>query len=109
MTIRHRIFEPDHIAAHEHCSINRVELERSEICGCFYCTAIFPPDEIHSWIDEGRTSECPRCEIDAVIGSASGYPITREFLERMHAYWFDSVLAADEKVDKRYGKPKTID
>jgi hypothetical protein len=33
-----------------------------------------------------------KCEIDSIIGSASEFPITKEFLERMHAHWFDSVL-----------------
>lgn len=31
---------------------------------------------------------CPKCEIDSVIGSASGYPITKEFLERINAHSF---------------------
>jgi hypothetical protein len=34
------------------------------------------------------TARCPRCGIDSVIGSASGYPITREFLQTMKSYWF---------------------
>jgi len=54
--------------------------------------AIFPPGEIQSWQDAGQTAECPYCEIDSVIGSASGYPISQEFLERMRAHWFDSML-----------------
>jgi len=28
------------------------------------------------------------CGIDSVIGSASGYPITTEFLESMNRRWF---------------------
>jgi len=31
---------------------------------------------------------CPECGIDSVIGSDSGYPITRDFLKRMCDYWF---------------------
>jgi hypothetical protein len=27
--------------AHEHCSKHRKEIERSELCGCFYCEKIF--------------------------------------------------------------------
>ncbi len=88
MAIRHRIFEPDHIAAHEHCSTNRAEVERSEVCGCFYCMSVFPPSRITEWIDEGQTAICPECPVDSVIGSASGFPITREFLEKMHSHWF---------------------
>jgi len=76
------------MAAHKHCSLNRAELESSEVCGCFYCFAMFAPSEISEWIDQGQTAICPKCPVDSVIGSMSGYPVTREFLERMHAYWF---------------------
>ena len=62
----------------------------SEICGCFYCMAAFPPSEIADWIDEGKTALCPKCGIDAVIGSASGFPVERGFLRRMRRYWFES-------------------
>jgi acetone carboxylase gamma subunit len=37
---------------------------------------------------DGRTAVCPRCGIDSVIGSAAGYPLTREFLSAMEQYWF---------------------
>ncbi len=88
MPIRHHIFEPDYITAHKHSSNHRAELERSDLCGCFYCMAIFPPSEITEWIDEGLTAICPKCPVDSVTGSASGYPITKEFLEQMHSHWF---------------------
>jgi hypothetical protein len=75
-------------AAHKHCSNHRVELERSEICGCFYCLSTFPPSAISEWIDDGQTAMCPNCPVDSVLGSASGYPITRDFLQRMHDHYF---------------------
>jgi hypothetical protein len=31
---------------------------------------------------------CARCGIDSVIANASGYPITTEFLKKMHDHWF---------------------
>ena len=87
--------EPDHIGAHRHSIVHHDEVPRSERCGCFYCLAVFPPAEIEEWLQErlvdgreGRTALCPHCGIDAVIGSASGYSITPEFLQRMHDYWF---------------------
>ena len=84
--------EPDYVRAHKHSSRHRDELRRSELCGCFYCLEIYSPAEIEEWIDErdgvGTCALCPRCGIDSVIGSASGYPITREFLESMHRHWF---------------------
>jgi hypothetical protein len=78
----------DYILAHRHSIRHRSELERSTFCGCFYCLSIFSPSEIIGWIDDGQTAICPKCPVDSVIGSASGYPITTEFLKRMHDYWF---------------------
>ncbi len=75
-------------AAHKHCSLNRAELQTSSHCGCFYCFAIFGPVDISEWIDEEQTALCPKCGIDSVIGSTSGYPITAEFLHQMHDKWF---------------------
>jgi NAD-dependent SIR2 family protein deacetylase len=68
--------------------MHRAELEKSHLCGCFYCMASFSSSKIQQWIDQEQTALCPECEIDSVIGSASGFPITKEFLERMHAHWF---------------------
>ncbi len=84
--------ETEHIEAHKHCAMHRDEIEASDLCGCFYCKSIFQPSEIASWIDEldspRKTALCPRCGIDSVIGSASGFPITEEFLWRMYRHWF---------------------
>ena len=80
--------EPDHIRAHKHSCMHRAEIEASATCGCFYCSSIFPPSEIIEWIDHGQTAICPKCPVDSVIGSASAYPISREFLQRMYEHWF---------------------
>ncbi|OWK39493.1 hypothetical protein FRUB_06056 [Fimbriiglobus ruber] len=37
---------------------------------------------------EGNTALCPKCGIDSVIGTGSGYPVTAEFLEQMYEKWF---------------------
>lgn len=74
--------------AHGHSSNHREEIERSELCGCFYCEKVFSPAEIGEWIDGGKTAMCPRCGIDSVIGSASGFQLTKEFLHGMCDYWF---------------------
>ena len=89
--------EPDYIRAHEHSSRHREELLSSESCGCFYCLEIYGPLEITDWIDEdqngiGSCALCPKCGIDSVIGSASGFPVTGEFLGKMRLHWFDSSL-----------------
>ena len=77
-------------AGHDDSSDHGREVEASRICGCFYCCETFPPGEIEHWLEEGRgTALCPRCAIDAVIGSASGFPVAEPgFLRAMHAYWF---------------------
>lgn len=81
--------EPTDITAHKHSIRNRRELEASECCGCFYCLAIFKSEEIERWLNEGDgTALCPHCQIDSVIGSASGYPICPDFLKQMHNHWF---------------------
>jgi len=88
-----KIVEPDYIKAHKHSTDHRKEILECEQCGCFYCLAVFGPGEIKKWIDEveevGQTALCPVCGIDSVIGSKSGYPVMREFLEMMRRYWFD--------------------
>lgn len=77
-----------HLAAHRASSRHRAAIEASELCGCFHCLATFLPTEIVRWIYDD-TALCPRCTVDSVIGSASGYPVTEEFLRRMREHWFD--------------------
>ncbi len=76
------------LAAHKHSSKHRAELEKSEKCGCFFCLRIYSPSEIEDWTDGDNTAICPHCSVDSVIGDASGYPITKEFLQEMRNYWF---------------------
>jgi hypothetical protein len=80
----------DRIAAHKHSFKNHKEVMSSDICGCFYCLAIFAPSEITDWIndDNEKTAQCPKCGIDSVIGSAAGFPIEPTFLKQMNAHWF---------------------
>lgn len=81
--------EEDHIIAHKYSINHKPELEKDSICGCFYCLEIFKPDRIGSWLKDTRgTAMCPFCSIDSVIGESSGYPVTTQFLSRMHDYWF---------------------
>ena len=86
------------VEAHKTSIWHRSLILESKVCGCFYCLAIFKPCEIEEWTDfknskgqkteEGQTALCPKCSIDSVIGSESGYPITTEFLNKMHKHWF---------------------
>jgi len=98
------------IAAHRYSSNHRESVLASDVCGCFYCLSIFSPSEIEDWVDarkdetdineSGQTALCPRCGIDSVLGSASGYPITREFLQKMNDYWFQRTVPPNKGVHR---------
>jgi hypothetical protein len=75
--------------AHEHCSRHRVEIERSHNVGCFYCCQTYEASLIDIWVGEDDTALCTKCGIDAVVGDASGFPITdQSFLKSMNKVWF---------------------
>ena len=76
--------------AHKASFKNEESILRSKVCGCFYCRTTFPPSEVAliPEMDGKRTAWCPNCNIDAVLGDASGYPITPEFLKEMYDEWF---------------------
>lgn len=77
------------LATEYSCSfLNKPVIQESRVCGCFYCLAIFQPQEITDWFDDGKTAVCPKCSVDSVIGSASGFEITSEFLKQMREKYF---------------------
>lgn len=75
--------------AHAHSSHHREGIEHSAAVGCFYCCETYAPSLIEEWIDEENTALCPKCGIDSVIGTASGFPVTdTAFLKAMNKAWF---------------------
>ena len=79
--------------AHRHSADHCAEILASERCGCFHCCETYPPARIEEWIDAdaqgvGQTALCPVCGVDSVIGSASGFEVSSEFLQAMHRVWF---------------------
>lgn len=75
--------------AHDASFRDREQIERSNQCGCFSCCHIFPASEVTDYVSlDEPTSICPYCHIDSVIGDASGYPITEEFMWKMNKRWF---------------------
>ncbi|UCG92078.1 MAG: hypothetical protein JSV97_13665 [candidate division WOR-3 bacterium] len=81
------------VEAHKFSSKHRGAILKSEICGCFYCLELFPPDEITDWIDEddggiGQTALCPKCSVDSVVGSDDIKDLNKDFLRKMHEHWF---------------------
>ena len=86
--------DADLTVAYRHAVQHRVEVLHSDACGCFHCHAVFEPPAIKSWIDTGQTAVCPRCGMDAVIGSESGFALTEEFLDAMRRRWFKEAKIA---------------
>ncbi|CAN5736190.1 hypothetical protein BH20ACI4_BH20ACI4_06390 [soil metagenome] len=85
-----------HILAHNKSIFHKSDILSSEICGCFHCLEIFSPSKIEQWVDQNfedkeETAMCPKCAIDSVIGSASGFPITKHFLSKMRKHWFGHI------------------
>lgn len=78
------------IRAHSHCYHNIAEVRKSSLCGCFYCISTFSQERIEQTTDEGQTALCPICCMDTVIGSASGFTLSRPFLAEMHRYWLSA-------------------
>ena len=76
--------------AHSASFKNEDSVRQSKMCGCFSCKKIFPASEADFMPEsDGKlTAWCPYCNIDAVLGDASGFPITEEFLEKMNETWF---------------------
>lgn len=74
--------------AHKHAFRNRGELSRSSLAGCFYCEELYPATDINEWADDDETAICPRCPADTVIGDASGFVLSPEFLQAMNERWF---------------------
>ena len=97
------------VAAHKHTAFNEEELRRSERCVCMYCGNSVSAAEIDqpglpadadeqywpdgNWVadaDPGnRSAACPMCRIDALIGDASGFPISdRTFQIEFGTRWW---------------------
>jgi len=77
-------------AARKHNFRNKAEILNSELCGCISCYQTFEADAVVDWVEEEEdgtgqnyTAFCPLCSVDNVIGSASGYPITPDFLKAL--------------------------
>lgn len=85
--------DADHVSANPHSSQHREKVLASTQCGCFYCLAVFSPNEIREWVDagatgQGQTALCPICGIDSVLPDRAGIPLTLDSLTRMREHWF---------------------
>lgn len=75
-------------AAHKRCSLHREELTTTATCGCFHCLEMFHPSAVKEWTDRGQTAICPQCGIDSVLPETPDFPVTKDMLRVMEAYWF---------------------
>ncbi len=82
------LFENKLRLAHRFSYVNKNAILNSKVCGCFYCVEIVGVKEIVEWVDGDKTALCPLCGIDAIIGDASGYDISENFLNEMNKMWF---------------------
>ena len=74
-------------ALHNKSSLRKY-IEKSKLCGCFYCLKIYEPAEIDEWVGvKGDDAICPKCGIDSVLGDAA-CKLTSKTLKAMNAYWF---------------------
>jgi hypothetical protein len=80
--------------AHRKSFGNLQQIRESKMCGCFFCTKIFPVSEFpDGWLPETNKNEatvqCPYCCIDAILGDASGFPVTDPaFIQALEQTWF---------------------
>ena len=65
--IKANIMQFDIKAAHHFCYHNQKSVQRSKLCGCFYCLNIFPSKEVVDYVDNSDTALCPYCSIDSVL------------------------------------------
>ena len=74
-------------ALHKKSSLRKY-IEKSKLCGCFYCLRTYPPSEIKEWVGiKGDDAICPKCGIDSVLGDAA-CKLNVKVLKAMRAHWF---------------------
>lgn len=90
-------------SATKHTLNNRHEIEKSKMCGCYYCMRTFPASLItdDDYILGGRTALCPLCSVDAVIGDASGVPINKKVLTEIYHVQFGNESLTDNVQDEK--------
>jgi hypothetical protein len=84
------------------CCNHRAEIEKSAICGCFYCLKTFAPNLIQDWIDD-NDALCPLCEIDSVLPDIDDL----ELLEAMNDRFFSPEDSSPEDTGSSPGQEET--
>lgn len=76
------------VELHKKSLYNKEALEKTNLCGCFYCCETYKTNEIKEWTDNGNTAICPKCGIDSIIPLSKEDFDTKEVLEKMFKYYF---------------------
>lgn len=82
-----------------HAKNNEIEILRSKQCGCFFCKNVFDARKVSQWTPEksgGASAVCPECGMTAVIGDASGIPLTETVLKGMNEAFFGPDTADED-------------
>ena len=85
--------------AHSQCRRNKKAVLQSQVCGCFYCISLFPPNRIREWVDKKQTPLCPICSIDSVLPQSvlpTHIVSAQTFLQVMYDHWFGTSISAAE-------------
>lgn len=93
-------------SAHDSTMAHKSEILSSERCTCFFCGYQFDPNKEENlvWIKEKEPLEetllCPMCYVDAVLGSASNFPIEDEqFILTCTTKWFNGISRISDKLE----------
>ena len=79
--------------AHKYTYQNRIDLFVKQDCACIYCKHTFHSSDIKEYaLDHPSTALCPFCGIDTVLGKVSGYKFTKDFLDKMYDYFFNTPI-----------------
>lgn len=73
---------------HAYSSHNKKLIDTAEKCYCFYCKSSMKSDEIKTYIDNGQTALCPKCDIDAIIPDSIEDTVDEQVISEMNEYWF---------------------
>lgn len=67
---------------------NLEAISRSQRCYCFHCQKTMESQEIHEYVENGKTALCPYCSFDAILPDAIDEPLDETIIREMHDFWF---------------------
>ena len=90
---------------------NHELIKKSKRCGCYFCRATFVAPRISQWFNragepvpataKGASAVCPLCEAAAVIGDASGFPLTEAMLGELGNFAMQAIQDQYEPIRER--------